>query len=93
VKRFLPLVALIVVILLIACQSLTASPDHVPRITKEQLKPLLGSPQTAIIDVRSAPEYNHAQERIKGSIRVEPQNVKAIIDKYPKDKTLVLYCS
>lgn len=93
-KRFLAvLLASTTVLLAWVGPSLTVSASDAPRMTKEQLKPLLGDPNVILLDIRSAPDYNSSQEKIKGAIREELGRVKALLSKYPKDKTLVLYCS
>lgn len=79
------------VLLLLADPSLAVSSNDIRGMTKEQLKPLLGSPDVVVLDVRSNAAYDSSDEKIKGAVRVEPGNVKAIIEKYPKDKTLVCY--
>lgn len=90
-KIFVFLFAAAAVLVFLVGPTLAASPSDIPRMTKEQLKPLLGNPDVSILDVRSAPDYNSSPEKIKGAIRVEPGNVSAITDKYPKDRTIVLY--
>jgi len=65
------------------------------RMTREELKAslLLGNPDLMILDVRVAREWEESKEKIQGAIREDPERVKTWADKYPKDKTLVLYCS
>lgn len=66
----------------------------VPRITKEELKPMLGKPDVIILDVRSAQDWKESEWKIKGAIREDrKEEDDAWIDKYPKDKTIILYCS
>jgi hypothetical protein len=90
-KRLLSLLMVSVLLLLFGGSCTAAPVSDAPRMTKEQLKPLLGNPDVIILDVRSAPDYNGSQEKIKGAIREEPGNVKALLSKYPNGKTLVLY--
>ena len=90
-KRSLSLFLVPAVLLLLSCASLAASPNDIPRMTKEQLKPLLGTPDVIVLDVRSSADYNSSDEKIKGAIRVEPGDAKTVAEKYPKDKTIVLY--
>lgn len=90
-KRFLSLLLTMAFLLIWAGSCMAVSANDAPRMTKERLKPLLGNADVIILDVRSAPDYNGSQEKIKSAIREEPGNVKAIVGKYPKDKTLVLY--
>ncbi len=77
-------------ILLIAT---AAVPDDVPRMTKEELKGHLGDPNVIILDVRTERDWKDSDLRIKGAIREDPTNVDAWLGKYPKDKTIVLYCA
>ncbi len=65
-----------------------------PRLTKEELKGLMGNPDVIIIDVRTKADWESSKEKIKGAVREEPaKKVKDWADKYPKDKTLIFYCS
>lgn len=90
-KTFLSLFLASVVLLLLVGPSTSASSNDAPRMAKEQLKPLLGNPDVIVLDARSSADYNSSDEKIKGGVRVEPGNVKTIVEKYPKDKTIVLY--
>jgi rhodanese-related sulfurtransferase len=65
----------------------------VPRITKDELKPMLGNPDLIIIDVRIESSWNESDAKIKGAVREQPIHIESWANKYPKDKTLVLYCS
>jgi len=67
----------------------------VPRVQVQELSLRLsedaGSVQ--IVDVRSHGYYDAGVERIKGSIRIEPNNLEEEIKNLPKDKDLYLYCT
>jgi hypothetical protein len=65
-------------------------PD-VPRITKENLKPMLGNPNVIILDVRLLDQWKEAELKIPGAIYEDPNEVDSWLEKYPKDKTLVFY--
>jgi len=67
--------------------------QDVPKMTKEDLKPLVGNPDVIIIDVRSKPDWEKDELKIQGAVREDPTQVASWMDKYPKDKTLVFYCS
>ncbi len=71
----------------------TAAGEEVPRMTKEQAKPMLGNPDLVILDVRKAADWDGSGSKIQGAIREDPTNVNAWADKYTKDKTLLLYCN
>jgi len=66
--------------------------EHIPRITKEELKPKLGDPAVSIIDVRYGSNWKKSERLISGAVREEPMEVGSWIDKYPKDQMIVLYC-
>jgi hypothetical protein len=66
--------------------------DTTPKMTKEELRPLLGDPNVVIIDVRLDDEWKKSESKIKGAVREDPEKaIKGWADKYPKDKTLVFY--
>ena len=50
-----------------------------------------GQPMT-ILDARSDNAYQGANSRIKGDIRVNPQNLK-INRAWPKDQLILVYCT
>ena len=67
---------------------------EVPRMSTEELKSMLGSPEVVIIDVRTGGDWDKSKEKIKGAVREDPnKNAKSWVDKYSKDKTIILYCS
>lgn len=66
--------------------------DTTPKMTKEELRPLLGDPNVVIIDVRLDDEWKKSESKIKGALREDPEKaIKGWADKYSKDKTLVFY--
>jgi hypothetical protein len=63
-------------------------------VSKEELKGMLGRPDVVVIDVRQPGDLEKSTVKIKGALREDPrQDVKSWADKYPKDKTIVLYCA
>ncbi len=67
--------------------------EQVPRISKEDLKARLGSPDLILLDVRQQDDWSAGDSKIIGAIREEPKEYYRWRDKYSKDKTLVLYCA
>jgi len=69
--------------------------DDVPRVHVEELAArLLAEPEKVqIADVRSHGYYNVGAERIFGSIRIEPNNLKEEMQTLPRDKDIYLYCT
>lgn len=63
------------------------------RISKEEVKAMLGQPDVTILDVRTRPEWNSTNLKIRGAIREEPDRVDSWAVKYDKHKTIILYCS
>lgn len=66
--------------------------EHIPRISKEELKQKLGDPAVSIIDVRYGPNWKKSDRLIAGAVREEPMEVGSWIHKYPQDQLIVLYC-
>ncbi len=67
--------------------------DQVPRISVEDLKARLGSPDVVVLDVRNEWTWNSSNMKIAGAVREDPRLFFRWYDKYPKDKALVLYCT
>ncbi len=64
-----------------------------PRMTKEALEGRLGEPDLVVVDVRSGGSWADSSAKIKGAVREDPQALEEWAQKYPKEKTLVFYCS
>ncbi len=77
----------------VGISALTALAQEAPSITKEELKEALGNPDVIIIDLRLGRDWENNELRIKGALREDPGNVNSWISKYPREKTLVLYCA
>ncbi len=69
------------------------TPDDVPRMSIEELKQQIGSPNLIIIDVRTPHDWEDSKVKIRGSIREEPSEMDSWMSKYPSNKTLVFYCA
>ena len=84
----------LVLIVLAMGTDLVAAAEKVPRITTEELKAKLDNPAFIIIDVRSGSDWDKSTEKVKGAIREDPnKSTKSWASKYPKGKTIVLYCA
>jgi len=84
-------------LLLIASLFLTtltavASAADVPKITAEELSAKLGSPDLIIVDVRIERDWKSSPLKVKGAVWEDFLDVDTWAQKYPKDKTIVLYC-
>ena len=65
--------------------------EKIPRINKEDLKELLGSPDVILLDVRRTENWQESESKIKGAIRRRPQNFDTWANEFPRDKKIVLY--
>ena len=54
---------------------------------------LKGAPDVIIADVRSHGYYDEGEQRVRGSIRIEPNNLDAFVETLPKDTPIYLYCT
>ena len=79
-------------LLLQGCAHAPTSEVNVPRMTKEELRPMVGSPEVIVVDVRTAQDWKDAQWKIKGAVWADRNDEKSSwVVKYPRDKTFVLY--
>jgi membrane protein DedA with SNARE-associated domain len=68
----------------------------VPRVQVEELVRRLAEhngEDVILVDVRSHGYYDAGSARLKGSIRIEPNNLAEEIKHLPKDKDIYLYCT
>ena len=68
----------------------------VPRVQVEELAEKLASEdgdRVLLVDVRSHGYYDPDAARIRGSIRIEPNNLSEELKNLPKDKDIYLYCT
>jgi hypothetical protein len=64
-----------------------------PRVSKEEVKSLLGNPDILILDARVGSSWSESGRKIKGAIRIDPYNVDSWAASLPKDKKIIIYCS
>lgn len=64
---------------------------EVPRITKQQLKEMLGKPDVLIIDGRPAEQWKYSDQLIPGAVHEDPLTVQTWASKYDKTKKIVVY--
>jgi len=69
------------------------SGKEAPRMALDELKARLGDTSVALIDVRTANDWEGSSVKIKGAIREDYKNISSWASKYGKDKTIVLYCA
>lgn len=91
-KHKTTILTLLLVFLLSGITAVAASAADIPRITAEELKAMLGNPNLIIIDVRVERDWEAATRKIPGAVWEDFFEVDTWAEKYPKDKTIVLYC-
>jgi rhodanese-related sulfurtransferase len=82
-----------VVLALITLAFSVAGAQEAKTMTKEQLRPMLGKPDVIIIDLRTNYDWDNSKVKIPGAVREEGMKFGSWMNKYPKDKTIVLYCA
>ena len=88
-KMFLGLAS----ILLFAFAMPANGSEDVPRMSTEQLKALLDSPDLVLLDVRTEKDWKKSDKKIFGAVRVDPREVDSWAGDYSKDQKIVLYCA
>ncbi len=78
---------------LFARYRLNRSVRRVPVSDVEARRELEGAPDIIIADVRSHGYYDEGEERVRGSIRIEPNNLDAFVESLPKNAAIYLYCT
>ena len=90
-KKFICL-AIIAAFLVLAPSSVVFG-EKVPLITKEELKPIMGNADVAIIDVRKGRDWTSSEFKIKGAVYGDPKKITEWNKQFTKDTKLVLYCA
>jgi len=81
-------------LILVALTGYSAPPssvEQVPRLTKEQVRDMLGKPDVVIIDIRFIKQYEQSDRKLPGAVFVQPENFDEFVKNRPKDNTYVLY--
>jgi rhodanese-related sulfurtransferase len=80
-------------LIVIFASSLAGGAEGITTISKDQLKEKLMKGDVVIVDVRAPRDWDSSQWKIQGAQRQSPSDTSAWMGKYPKDKTIVLYCA
>ncbi len=79
---------------MVTCWTISpAFSEEAPRMTKEELKAILGNPDLVIIDVRYGKDWTQSDVKIKGAVREDPEGLTSWVHKYHPDQTIVFYCT
>lgn len=90
-KQVLLIVAFLAALFPWQAMGVVSGAEEIPRMTKEELKPLLGSPEVVVLDVRL--DGGTAPTKIAGAVYENPDKVADWSFRYPKENRIVLYCS
>ena len=91
-NRAVLLAVLGIIAVFVACTNVQSANDA-PRISQEELKAKLGSPDLILIDVRTKKDWDVSSGKIIGAIRMDPDTFDDWAGSLAKDKEIVLYCS
>jgi rhodanese-related sulfurtransferase len=91
-KNKVVLTALAVSLAFLAVGSLSFA-QEAKRMTKEELKAMLDSPDLVVVDVRTGRDWTGSEKKIKGALREDPGKLDEWAGKYDKGKTIVFYCA
>ena len=83
---------ILLLISLLAGLPAVAGASDVPKISKEELNAMLDNPDLIIIDVRRERDWKSSSMKIRGAVWEDFLDVETWAQKYPKNKTIVLYC-
>lgn len=72
---------------------LPVTAERVPTMSVEDLAARLSQGEVVVIDVRMEVEWQSSNQKIKGAVWEDPRYFAQWAVKYPKDKTIVLYCA
>ncbi|NIQ37628.1 MAG: hypothetical protein GTN81_03440 [Proteobacteria bacterium] len=89
--RSLRILAAGLVLAIIGMSIVTAMATEASRMSKEDLKAMLGDPDLVIVDVHLGRDWEESTRKIEGAIRENPKEIESWADKYSQDKTIVLY--
>ena len=64
---------------------------EMPRITKEELKELLGKPGVVLLDCRPEEQWSTSEQKLPGAIHENPLEVESWASKYSKDSKIIIY--
>ena len=71
--------------------TLPTSAASVKRISREELKSILNNPDVIILDVDREGNWKDRDRKILGAVRENPKDIETWMDKYARDKPIVLY--
>ena len=90
-RRVVFMAAALLALAVFATGALAEKRGSVELMTKEELLKRMEAQNVVVLDVRKGTDWRASEFKIKGATRVAPRDITKV--KYPKGKTLVLYCA
>lgn len=84
--------SLIILFLLSTLAVYAVADEEIRRVSKEEVKELIGKPGVALIDVRYYDSWEKTDTKIAGAVREHPNEIGSWAPKYDKNSTIILYC-
>jgi hypothetical protein len=78
---------------LILLPALPAFAQKVPTMSASDLAAQITQGEVIVIDVRMEVEWQSSTQKIQGAVWEDPRYFAQWAEKYPKEKTIVLYCA
>jgi hypothetical protein len=91
-KKWVSVATVGILIVLIGCTTAQCA-QEAPRISKDELKAKLGSPDVVLIDVRTGSDWEKSDEKITGAVRMDPAAVDTWAATLPMGREIILYCA
>lgn len=86
------LAALLSFIALAGWSAPPSSVEQVPRLTKEQVRGMLGKPDAIVMDGRYIKQYEQSDRKLPGAVFFQPETIDEFVKNHPqKDKTYIIY--
>jgi rhodanese-related sulfurtransferase len=64
-----------------------------PRIDLAEAKAMVDAGEAVMLDVVASPVWRSMSRTIQGSIRIPPEEIRDRLDRLPRDKTIIAYCT
>jgi rhodanese-related sulfurtransferase len=85
--------ALSALFFLFTTQLHAAGPKDAPSVTAAELKAKFDKGAVVILDVRASGSYNKSKVKIKGAIRIAPEELADRLAEIPMGREIVTYCT
>lgn len=94
-KRSILLSAIIPVLLLLSCslQTVQATDDRIRWMSREELLSILDERGLILFDARYSKDWRRSDQKIRGAIRLDAQEVEQLEGFYAPDQKIVIYCA